>query len=84
MSAVKNLAHRAVQPREWFRDLLWIAFPARSDSHRADKIAAALGVSKRAAMNWLQCENDAALRHVVAVLVIAGAEAAFAKIGGTR
>lgn len=55
MLALKNLSRSTAQPREWFRDLLWIAFPARS---------------------------DAALRYVVAVLVIAGAEAAFAKIGG--
>lgn len=81
MLAAKNLAHSASMSREWFRDLLWTAFPARSDAERAGKIASALGVSKRQAQNWLGCHNDAALRYVAAVLLIAGAEAAFARLG---
>lgn len=73
---------RRICPRDWFRDLLWSAFPAPSDSDRAKQISAALGVSKRQAQHWLACDHDAALRHVLAVLIIAGAESAFAKIGG--
>lgn len=82
MLALKNPSRSTAQPREWFRDLLWYAFPARSDADRAKHIHHAIGVSQRQAQHWLRCDNDAALRYVVAVLVIAGAEAAFAKIGG--
>lgn len=84
MIALKNLSRSAGAPREWFRDLLWRAFPARSDADRAKQIHRALGVSQRQAQNWLRCENDAALRHVVAVLAIAGAEVVFCRMGGRR
>lgn len=68
--------------RRWFARLLWRAFPARSEAALAAQASAALGVSERQVRNWLRCEHDAGLRHVTAVLLIAGAEAALARLEG--
>lgn len=70
------------QPREWFRDLLWRAFPGRSDRDVAVRASRVLGVSARQIQHWLQCENDPGWSHVAAVLVIAGFESAMRRIGG--
>jgi hypothetical protein len=70
--------------RRWFRDLLWRAFPARSENELALRAAAALGVSERQVRNWLRLEHDAGVRYVFAVLTIAGAEVVFRKMEGRR
>lgn len=67
--------------RVWFRDMLWRAFPSRSEKALAAKAAPVLGVSERQVINWLRGEHDAALRHVLAVIVIAGAEIVFNEEG---
>lgn len=69
-------------PRVWFRDMLWRAFPARSERDLAIRASRALGVSQRQVQNWLRCDHDAKLSHVAAVIVLAGAESAFAIFGG--
>ncbi len=58
--------------------------PSRPPSERdlAAKAAPVLGVSERQVRNWLQCENDAALRHVFAVMTIACGEEIFSIIEG--
>ena len=83
---MKNPARTAGldRPRDWVRDLLWQAFPARSEREVATRASRALGVSRRQVQNWMRCENDASLRHVAAVLVICGAEAILSRIGGGR
>ena len=63
--------------RNWFRDMLWRAFPAPSDTERAARAARVLNVSDRQVRNWLRCEHDPSLRHVMAVIAIAGAEVVF-------
>lgn len=60
--------------RRWFRDMLWIAFPAQSDGERAGNAARVLDVSERQVRKWLKCENDPKLCYVMAVIAIAGAE----------
>lgn len=70
--------------RRWFRDLLWRAFPARSENDLAIRASAALGVSERQVQNWLRLEHDAGVRYVFAVLTIAGAEVVFRKAEGRR
>ena len=66
--------------RRWFAALLWRAFPSRSEHDLAEKAARALGVSPRQVRNWLRQDNDASLRYVTAVLLIAGAEVVFANL----
>ncbi|HEV8034797.1 hypothetical protein, partial [Yoonia sp.] len=68
--------------RRWFRNLLWMAFPSRSENELANKAAAVLGVSPRQIRNWLREDNDASLRYVFAVLAIAGGEIVFKQIEG--
>lgn len=63
--------------RRWFAALLWQAFPSRSAGDLAERAAPVLGVSTRQVRNWLDGEHDAALRHVLAVIAIAGAEVVF-------
>ena len=70
--------------RRWFRDLLWRAFPARSENELAIRASAALGVSERQVKNWLRLEHDAGVRYVFAVLTIAGAEIVFRQVEGRR
>jgi hypothetical protein len=72
----------AAASRRWFAALLWRAFPAPSERALREKAARALGVSERQVSNWLRCEHDASLRHVTAVILIAGAEAALARLEG--
>lgn len=81
---VKNPAH-STDPRasrRWFRDLLWRAFPARSERELAEKAAPVLGVSHRQVINWLREEHDPKLRYIMAVLALAGAEIVFTRIEG--
>lgn len=68
--------------RQWFRDLLWRAFPASSDNDRAAQAARVLGVSARQVSNWLACRHDAPLTMVCTVMVIAGCEVVFRQIEG--
>ncbi len=82
---MKNLAgsgDHAKSSRRWFRNLLWRAFPSPSEHDLALRAASVLDVSPRQVKNWLREENDASLRYVTAVLMIAGAEVVFAKIEG--
>ena len=74
----------AAAARRWFAALLWRAFPSPSERDLSEKAARALGVSDRQVRNWLRCEHDASLRHVTAVILIAGAEAALARLEGGR
>lgn len=78
---MKNLADN---PRRWFRDMLWRAFPSPSEHDLAEKAAPVLGVSKRQVKNWLREDNDASLSSVAKVIAIAGAEVIFARIEGRR
>jgi hypothetical protein len=81
----KNLAKsrdQRAQSREWFANLLWVAFPAHSEAELCKKASAALGASSRQARNWLRCENDAPVSVVTKVLMVAGAEVVFKKIEG--
>lgn len=83
---MKNLANSEYvsgeASREWFRDMLWRAFPAASEHELSRQAARALDVSPRQVTNWLRCEHDPRLRHVIAVLAIAGAEVVLRKIEG--
>lgn len=85
--AGKNLSNsvdHSAASRRWFSNLLWRAFPSRSENDLANKAASVLDVSPRQVRNWLRGENDASLRYVTAVLAIAGAEMIFTKIEGRR
>ena len=83
---MKNLAQsQGVDgARAWFAALLCRAFPGRSEREVAVKAARVLGVSQRQVQNWLRGENDASLRHVVAVLAVAGAEIVLGGIEGSQ
>lgn len=81
---VKNLAENvngdhASASRRWFRALLWRAFPASSENELTHTATRALDVSPRQVKNWLRCENDASLRYVTAVAMIAGVELALGR-----
>ena len=82
---VKNLSENAHDhekaSRRWFAALLWRAFPSSSEHDVAIKAARVLGVSPRQAQNWLRCNNDASLKYVTAVALIAGVEIG---LGGMR
>lgn len=84
--AVKNPANSSItslsRPREWWRDLLWAAFPGDSAHEVSEKAEKALGVSRRQVFHWLKCEHDPKLGHVAAVLMIAAAEITFRKLEG--
>ena len=67
------------RPRRWFRDLLWRAFPARSERDLAAKAAPILDVSERQVRNWLREEHDPGLTVVLKVMAIAGAEVVFVR-----
>lgn len=68
--------------RKRFARLLWRAFPSASERDLAATAAPVLGVSERQVRNWLQCEHDAAGRHVFAVMAIACGEEIFSIIEG--
>lgn len=70
--------------RKWFAALLWRAFPAASNIEVARLGAPVLGVSERQITNWLNCENDAALSYVTAVMVLAGVECALDGVRGGK
>ena len=71
---------QAQAARKWFAAMLWRAFPSRSENELAEKASAALGVSPRQVKNWLRHEHCAALKYVVAVIAIAGAEVVFQRM----
>ncbi|QPM89362.1 hypothetical protein PSAL_005780 [Pseudooceanicola algae] len=68
--------------RRWFAALLWLAFPGASERDVARRASGVLEVSERQVINWLRCENDAALRYVTAVMVLAGVLCALEPIRG--
>jgi hypothetical protein len=68
--------------RRWFASLLWAAFPGASEREVARMGAPVLGVSERQIINWLRCDNDAALSYVTAVMVLAGVEFALDGVRG--
>lgn len=70
----------AENPRRWFRNMLWRAFPSPSEHDLTVKAAGVLDVSPRQVKNWLREEHDASLRYVMAVMAIAGAEIVFGRI----
>lgn len=70
--------------RRWFADLLWRAFPGRSEAEIAETAGAVLEVSPRQVRNWLRCEHSAAWHYVAKVMVIAGAEVVFTRLEGRR
>lgn len=83
----KNLAHSqdyTKEAREWFADLLWIAFPSETERELRFKAARALGCSPRQVANWLRCENDASLTIVAKVMLVSKAEVIFQKIEGNE
>ncbi|WP_299663880.1 hypothetical protein [uncultured Ruegeria sp.] len=84
--ALKNLARNSLDhesaSRKWFASLLWRAFPAPSENDLALKAARVLDVSPRQVKNWLRCQNDASLKYVTAVALIAGIELGLKGIGG--
>lgn len=75
---MKNLAGNADDhikaSRKWFSAMLWRAFPSSSEHELCHKAARVLDVSPRQVKNWLRQENDASLRYVTAVALIAGVE----------
>ena len=75
---------RPATARRWFSGLLRAAFPAASEAALALRAAPVLGVSERQVRNWLRCAHDASLRHVTAVVLIAGAEVALRRLEGAR
>lgn len=79
---LSNSVEHTSASRRWFRDLLWRAFPAKSENDLAVQAAPVLNVSTRQVRNWLREENDAKLKYVVAVLAVAGAEIVFKQIEG--
>lgn len=85
---MKNLAGNAFDDgmgaRRAFRDLLWRAFPERSEDAICHRASRALGRSPRTVKNWLRCENDAGVSDVMAVMAIAGAEIVFRRMEGRR
>lgn len=66
--------------REWFRDLLWQAFPmCRSDHELCERASKVLSrknrpVTPRAVKNWLNCNNTPHFRYVLTVYALAMAE----------
>uniref|UniRef100_A4WTC0 Uncharacterized protein n=1 Tax=Cereibacter sphaeroides (strain ATCC 17025 / ATH 2.4.3) TaxID=349102 RepID=A4WTC0_CERS5 len=81
----KYLAQNDIQAkasRKRFARMLWRAFPSDSERDLAATAAPVLGVSERQVRNWLQCEHDAAARHVFAVMAIACGEEIFSIIEG--
>lgn len=68
--------------RRWFAGLLWRAFPAASENELAGRAAKVLNVSERQVRNWLRGENDASLKYVTAVALIAGVEIGLGAYGG--
>ncbi|WCR05280.1 hypothetical protein JHX88_12000 [Paracoccus saliphilus] len=74
----------AENPRKWFRNMLWRAFPSPSEHDLTVKAAGVLDVSQRQVKNWLREEHDASLRYVMAVIAIAGAEVVFGRIEGRK
>ena len=66
-------AHRA-WARRWFAALLWRAFPGDSEREVARQAAPVLDVSERQVINWLRCENDAAVSYTTAVMFLVGVE----------
>ncbi|SCY61879.1 hypothetical protein SAMN05660710_02123 [Paracoccus tibetensis] len=82
--SVKNPAHSTdpCASRRWFSDLLWRAFPSRSERELSEKASAVLDVSPRQVINWLREEHDPKLRYVMAVIALAGAEIVFSRIEG--
>lgn len=85
---MKNLSHnggdQVKASRKWFASMLWRAFPARSEREVSLKAALVLDVTPRQVQNWLRCNNDAGLTHVLAVMAIAGAEVVLGKVEGDR
>lgn len=83
----KNLSKSAPDTtiaRNWFANLLWVAFPSQHEAELCRKAGLALGCSPRQVKNWLNCANDAPLRAVTSVMIIAGAEVAFRVYEGDR
>jgi len=80
--SLSNSSDFSGQPRSWFCGLLWRAFPSNSENELANKAARVLDVTPRQVRNWLRQENDASLKHVAAVLAVAGAEIVFKRIEG--
>jgi hypothetical protein len=68
--------------RRWFASLLWRAFPGKSERQVAQLGAPVLDVSERQIINWLRCDNDAALSYVTAVMVLAGVEVVLEPVRG--
>ncbi|MBT8152738.1 hypothetical protein KMP13_02265 [Epibacterium ulvae] len=64
----------------WFSELLRAAFPSQSDRELARTAAKVLDCSERQVLNWLNARNDAPLRVVAQVLVVAKAEIIFKQI----
>ena len=84
-SRVKNPSRNLVDAaasRRWFADLLWRAFPSRSEAELAETAAVVLEVSSKQVRNWLRCEHSAAWPYVARVMAIAGAEIVFRRIEG--
>lgn len=77
----KNSDHETAA-RRWFAALLWRAFPAPSEHELSIKAAPVLGVTPRQVQNWLRCNNDASLKYVTAVALIAGVEIGIGRFGG--
>ncbi|TFL16413.1 hypothetical protein [Jannaschia formosa] len=70
--------------RGWFRDLLFRAFPGRSEREIARVAAPLLDVSDRQVRNWLREEHDPGLTVVLKVMALAGAEVVLARVERRR
>ena len=79
-----NVHAAAANPRRWFAELLWRAFPSRSERDLAATAAPVLDISERQVRNYLRELHDPSLTITLKVLAIAGAEIACAIMEGRR
>lgn len=68
--------------RQWFRDMLWMAFPGRSAAEVATHASRALGVSRREVQHWLAYDHEPKLKNVAALMLLVGVEVACRKLEG--
>lgn len=75
-SRAARMMLRGTVSRDLFAAMLRRAFPGDSDNERAIRGAPVLGISVRHFRRLLNCEHDAKVREVFAVIALLGFEAA--------
>lgn len=85
VTLLSNSAVRSIlsgdRSRVVFAAMLRRAFPGDSDNERAERGAPVLGISVRHFRRLLNCEHDAKVSQVLAVLILVGFEAAIKMTG---